>query len=1378
MRILFGGLLFHRLLTGFAQDANPAPLSHPLMHFTPAQRHQMMLNRLRAPQMAAPKGAETGFAGSLSLLARLPYVPAERDQGGCGDCWQWAGTGVMEIAHDVQNGVHDRLSVQFINSCQTVLNCCEGGSLWDFATFYASEGFAIPWANNNAQFASASGSCANAPCGTIVTTPRYDITSISPVSIATHGVGQAQAIANIKSALNQNNAVQFNFYMATDTDWNQFFAFWDNQPESSVWSTFYCGQAVTTSGGGHAVLCVGYNDDDPNNRYWIMVNSWGTTTGRPNGIFLLSMDLDYDCADSSGDYNLDWETLNLQFAASGLQAPVLNSEPAVTPGTANTISWSAVQGAVAEAGQLLTAASSPEEQSASWAVNQTAVTASPAVAFTDDSLLKASVSASPARPGAPATPVATSQLVTSGMDTLPPSPIQASPPPAIVAPISEGEIVVHPRGGELPAETADRSIGPVEATLASSASVWRSPALPVQTDGRPSDTAWNTVLSDGFESGFPGATWQVSASPSWGRTTYGSHSGAYSVWCAGSSLSAGGGYADNMNAWMVYGPFSLADATSANLSFYFSDYSELNYDFFDWAASTDGTNFYGTRVSGDYSAWQQQTFDLTSVYSLGNLCGQSQVWIAFIFTSDSSIHSYPGALVDDVVLQKYTSGQPDLTPYQPSNWNDTIPIGTTQLNGTNAHAYNGTFYDNQTVYFNWASINQGSADAGGYRVHLEVTGTGGNSWDADLSSDPVNQYWLWTQDQPVGPLAAGPHTFKMTVDSLSQVAESNENNNYYERTITVTTAVTEYYAECATDSGFSSKVNSGWITDTQVTFTNLTPGQTYWYHVKARRSGVESDWSNVVWSQQDQSPAIAVTPTSQDFGSVQVGVSADRAFTVQNTGGGTLSGSASVPSPFSIVSGSPYSLTANQTTTVTVRYTPAAAGASDSATVTFTGGGGAAVSVTGTSPAAATVSATQACAAGYPTAGGLVTINCTFSYTNQTLLSLLWHPNLPDGFVLTNLVSGDGGPELQGSDIVFIGSLASNPIHFSYSLVASPVPTGQTATNKPVGGDVQYQFSSMVNPASVRGTPDPLLVPPTQSYHSADYRDPRWVIDGTEINRVLAYWRAGGYHVDAAGLDGYGAGAGSTNGVRHSADYRDLPWVIDGTEVNRVLSYWRAGGYHVDPSGLDGYAPGSASGAAHQLASRAKVGQPLRVFHAGPAAYGPGATFQVTNRIETAEPLVALLVRPRLPAGWQLVSVGGDGEMETVNGETVWMGDIPSGSIQFIYTVRVPERVGGGQQVASEVEYQTSAMSNPASVWSVPQTPGGLRVEDVRRADDGSVTISLASPTAEGSDVQASSDLKNWVPLRKLSDENGVATFVDLDASNHAYRFYRLKPAL
>jgi len=44
-----------------------------------------------------------------------------------------------------------------------------------------------------------------------------------------------------------------------------------------------------------------------------MVNSWGTTASRPNGIFRVNMDVDYDCADSTGAYNLYWQTLDVDF---------------------------------------------------------------------------------------------------------------------------------------------------------------------------------------------------------------------------------------------------------------------------------------------------------------------------------------------------------------------------------------------------------------------------------------------------------------------------------------------------------------------------------------------------------------------------------------------------------------------------------------------------------------------------------------------------------------------------------------------------------------------------------------------------------------------------------------------------------------------------------------------------------------------------------------------------------------------------------------------------------------------------------------------------------------------------------------------------------
>jgi hypothetical protein len=93
-------------------------------------------------------------------------------------------------------------------------------------------------------------------------------------------------------------------------------------------------------------------------------------------------------------------------------------------------------------------------------------------------------------------------------------------------------------------------------------------------------------------------------------------------------------------------------------------------------------------------------------------------------------------------------------------------------------------------------------------------------------------------------------------------------------------------------------------------------------------------------------PVIVVSPSSRDFGSVTVGATSDLTFTVQNSGGGTLSGTATVPVPFSIVAGGTFSLGASQSQTVTVRFSPSAVG-NTNGTVTFTGGGGATAAVRG-----------------------------------------------------------------------------------------------------------------------------------------------------------------------------------------------------------------------------------------------------------------------------------------------------------------------------------------------------------------------------------------------------------------------------------------------
>jgi concanavalin A-like lectin/glucanase superfamily protein/HYDIN/CFA65/VesB family protein/fibronectin type III domain protein/Big-like domain-containing protein len=67
-----------------------------------------------------------------------------------------------------------------------------------------------------------------------------------------------------------------------------------------------------------------------------------------------------------------------------------------------------------------------------------------------------------------------------------------------------------------------------------------------------------------------------------------------------------------------------------------------------------------------------------------------------------------------------------------------------------------------------------------------------------------------------------------------------------------------------------------------------------------------------------------VTPTGTvNFGTVNVGSTATQVFTVSNTGGGTVSGTVSTAAPFSVVSGSTFTLVGQgATTAVTVRFTP------------------------------------------------------------------------------------------------------------------------------------------------------------------------------------------------------------------------------------------------------------------------------------------------------------------------------------------------------------------------------------------------------------------------------------------------------------------------
>jgi PKD repeat protein len=167
--------------------------------------------------------------------------------------------------------------------------------------------------------------------------------------------------------------------------------------------------------------------------------------------------------------------------------------------------------------------------------------------------------------------------------------------------------------------------------------------------------SWIIMMSEDFEAVFPSGSWRFYGDPTWDADDYRPYNGSKSAWCArGGSrglVPATNDYLNNMNAWMISGPFDISDASDAELSFHLWLEIEENFDYFMWLASTDGTNFFGYKTDRSTNAWVEKKLDLKTVPTLGNLCGESQVWIGFKFDSDSSV-TYKGAFVDDIFLRK------------------------------------------------------------------------------------------------------------------------------------------------------------------------------------------------------------------------------------------------------------------------------------------------------------------------------------------------------------------------------------------------------------------------------------------------------------------------------------------------------------------------------------------------------------------------------------------------------------------------------------------------------------------------------------------------------------------------------------------------------
>ena len=263
---------------------------------------------------------------------------------------------------------------------------------------------------------------------------------------------------------------------------------------------------------------------------------------------------------------------------------------------------------------------------------------------------------------------------------------------ALAAPVARRAVVVERLGAATP-----EPLG---------AAAW-TPLSSLPHASRPPVTAHAgapvTIFSDGFEGDL--SAWSVTGTPTWAAYQYGAASGQWAAYCAGSTIAPPGPYANNMDAWLDAGPFDLSALQSGTFAYKLKYITQAEKDWVIVSVSVDGQSYYGYKYFGTSNGWVSDSIDLTNVPTLGNVCGKSQVRIAFHFVSDPSI-VYEGAYVDEVSVTGVGSGgggQQQESGLVLTADTDVVPYnGSVTLTGALLNAASGFLIPGKSVGLFWS----------------------------------------------------------------------------------------------------------------------------------------------------------------------------------------------------------------------------------------------------------------------------------------------------------------------------------------------------------------------------------------------------------------------------------------------------------------------------------------------------------------------------------------------------------------------------------------------------------------------------------------------------------------------------------------------------
>jgi PKD repeat protein len=296
------------------------------------------------------------------------------------------------------------------------------------------------------------------------------------------------------------------------------------------------------------------------------------------------------------------------------------------------------------------------------------------------------------------------------------------------------------------------------------------------------------------------------------------------------------------------------------------------------------------------------------------------------------------------------------------------------------HAYDAQNVANEL----WNSQQVSTRDAvGNFAKFVPPTVANGKVYLATFSSQ-LNVYGLLSSTSPPR-LAIAPTSLNfgtVTTGQSSNLTFLVTNSGGLNLSGTVTTA-----PPFKVSSGNPFSLTSGQTSLVQITFTPTNSGN--FTNVVIFTSNGGNSTNVVTGSAASAVPPaqLRVTPAALNFGLVAVGSNVQSSFSVTNLGGGVLTnGSATIPGgPFSILSGTPFSLPGFGSTNLAVRFAPTNSGSFSNVVVFTSSGGNSTNAVVGTA-----AGIPQAAFTGAPTSGAWP-LSVLFSDTSTgTITNRLW----------------------------------------------------------------------------------------------------------------------------------------------------------------------------------------------------------------------------------------------------------------------------------------------------------------------------------------------------------------------------------------------------